>query len=142
MAKEKASTRTILIEVKGGKVRRLVIPDYCHLTFGPVAIGAKQFNGESPNVLRVYGDAKRTNLLAVYRDVLSFHDEEVQLTERIIKAKTKRYRDDRANGGREYTAEVRRTVWRDPFSDDADDDDDDLTDDVLALPWAGEEVPS
>lgn len=137
-ARPDSGKRTLLLECSGGVVRKIRVDEDWIVTFGPIAVGeSRRSQGESPNVLRVYSDAGRKNLKACHRDVISFHDEQVEVSERVIKTKSKTVKDERGPRGSSYTAEVRRTVWRDPFSDeyeDDEDDDNDMTNDLLALP--------
>lgn len=137
MAKAKTAEpeiRTLLVTMKNGNIRKIDIPADWIVSYGPVAVGARNNHGDSPNVLRIYSDVGRKNLKAVFKDVVSFVDESISILERVTKTKKKAFNKKAGNGNQSYTAEVRRTFWRDPFADTEDDNnEDDLTEDVLAL---------
>ena len=109
-------TRTLLVETKTG-LRKLEIPEGWIFTYGPVTVGGRN-DGNSPNVLRLYEDSTKKNLLAVYRDVISISDTRVQLTERKVKKKTHIYSNQGPNKDQQYVAEVRKTDWVNPFADE------------------------
>lgn len=139
-------TRTLIVNSKGGEVRRIVIPKDWTLTYGPVVVGASRqdHGGQSPNVLRIYSDAGKKNLMAVFRNVEDLMDEAVELRVKVTKAKTKSFVREEANGQQVYNAVIKKTTWRDPNADvEEDDGGDDLPETILSLPTAaeGEEGP-
>lgn len=126
--------KTLILEIKGGKERRMTIPADWVITFGPVAVGAR-FNGDdSVNCLRLYSDVKKTQLKAVFRNVVSFFEEGIEIREKVVRKKRKTFTRNEKNGAQSYQAEVRQTTWRDPFSDEEDEGTEfDLSDDALQL---------
>jgi hypothetical protein len=131
------TNRVLLAEIRGGSLRKIVIPDDWCITFGPVAVGvARQPNQESPNVLRIYADKKRDNLMAVYRDIVSVSDERIEITERKVHKKQKIFSKKGGNGQQSYAAEIRKTVWSNPFADEPEADEQDFDEDILTLPMS------
>lgn len=87
---EQANTKTLVLEMTKGAERRLTIPADWAVTFGPVAIGAKShYTDGSSNVLRLYEDASRKKLKAVFKDVRSFFEEGIETVERKVESKEK-----------------------------------------------------
>ncbi|MEB3212683.1 MAG: hypothetical protein VKL39_15090 [Leptolyngbyaceae bacterium] len=126
--------KTLIVELKDGKDRKITIPDDWIITFGPVAIGARS-SDDSSHVLRLYGDSGKKQLKAVFRNVRSFHEEGIQIFEKVVRKKNKTFRKEGANGGQTYSAEVRQTTWRNPFEDDPEVSDDfDVSENALSLP--------
>lgn len=127
-------TKTLHIEMTKGNDRKITIPSDWTITFGPVAIGARNL-GESPNVLRLYADAGKKHLKAVFRGVAAFHEEGIEIAEKVVRTKKRTFKRGEKNGEQTYAAEVRQTSWRNPFADDDDEGSEfDLDEDALQLP--------
>lgn len=121
---EQANTKTLVLEMTKGAERRLTIPADWAVTFGPVAIGAKYHHADgSANVLRLYEDASRKKLKAVFKDVRSFFEEGIEIVERKVETKQKTYQKmNEATGKMEaYQAKVERKTWVNPYEEDEDD---------------------
>ena len=127
-------TRTIFVEVKSGTLRRIEIPEDWHISFGPVAVGVSRNGVESPNVLRIYADVQRKNLVAVYRDVISISDARVKVTDKKVHKREKKFIKKGGNGEQVCAAEIRKTVWSDPFADEPDAEEQDFDEGILELP--------
>lgn len=128
-------TRTLYAELNGGNMRKIEIPSDWVVTFGPIAVGVGRNGQESPNVLRIYSDTKRTDLVAVYRDVKAVSDERVKVTEKTVKKKQKVFQKNGPNGNQQWAAEIRKTEWKNPFADEPEaDDEDDFGETFLAIP--------
>lgn len=123
------ATRTLMLETKTG-LRKLDMPEGWIFTYGPVTIGGRN-DGNSPNVLRLYEDSTKKNLLAVYRDVISVSDTRVQITERKVQKKSHVYSNQGPNKDQQYVAEVRKTSWVNPFADEPEAE---VGEDFLQLP--------
>lgn len=134
-------TKTLIIELNAGKMRKMIIPSEWVITFGPVGVGARSHNGDSTNVLRLYADAGKKQLKGVFRNVVAFHEEGIEILEKVVRKKNKTFRRQEKNGEQTYAAEVRQTSWRDPFSDEDDsaDAEFDLSEDALAITNANED---
>lgn len=129
------ATRTLMAETKSGSLRKIIIPANWTISFGPIAVGVARNGQESPNVLRIYADAGRKDLQAVYRDIVSVSDERVQITERKTVKRQKTFTKKGSNGEQVYAAELRKTVWSDPFADEPSaEESDDFDENVLKLP--------
>lgn len=123
------ATRTLMLETKTG-LRKLDMPEGWIFTYGPVTIGGRN-DGNSPNVLRLYEDSTKKNLLAVYRDVISVSDTRVQITERKVQKKSHVYSNQGPNKDQQYVAEVRKTSWVNPFANEPEAE---VGEDFLQLP--------
>lgn len=133
-----AETKTLILELRGEKDRKLVIPADWTITFGPIGVGVR--GGEdSAHVLRLYSDAGKKNLKAVFRNIVAFHEEGITILEKVVRRKNKVFKKAGAHGDQVYSAEVRRTAWTNPYAEEVEtpDDDFEVTEAALALP-AGE----
>jgi hypothetical protein len=120
-------TKTLVLEMSKGPERRLTIPADWVITFGPVAIGQKYSPHDgSANVLRLYEDASKKQLKAVFKDVRAFFEEGIQIVERRTATKKKTYNQFNEQTGKmeAYQAEVKRKTWVDPYADDEENNDD------------------
>lgn len=127
-------TRTLYAEIHGGNMRKITIPVSWVITFGPIGVGQRRDGSESPNVLRIYSDARRTDLVAVYRDIKTVSDERVIVTERTTKKKQKVFNKAGPKGNQSFAAEARKTEWVNPFADEPEADDSGFDEQFLALP--------
>lgn len=130
---ESGATRTLYAELNGGNMRKITIPSSWVITFGPIGVGVARNGQDSPNVLRIYSDAKRSDLVAVYRDIKAVSDERVIVTEKTTRKKKKVFNKAGPKGDQSFAAEVRSTKWVNPFADEPETDDD-FDETMLALP--------
>jgi hypothetical protein len=115
---EQRATRTLIVHCKGDTLRKIEVPVAYAVTYGPIAVGARNISGESPNVLRIYTDSKKSSLMAVFRDVVSFYDDQVLITERRTKTESRTVEKQGNSSGRTVVAQVRQTKWVDPLAED------------------------
>jgi len=130
--------RTLFVEVKEG-LRKITIPADWTISFGPLAVGLKSNGMESPNVLRIYADKKRADLVAVYRDVISVSDERVIVSQKKTTKKQKVFHKRGGNGEQSFAAEIRKTSWTNPYADEPEAEDGDFDESILKLPAGFEE---
>ena len=130
-------TKTLILEMQGNQSRKVIIPEDWTITFGPIGVGVRS-DGNSTHVLRLYEDAGKKKLKAVFRNIIAFHEEGIQILEKCVRKKNKTFKKQGSNGEQTYAAEVRQTTWKDPYSDETDHDADDFEvgEDALALPHA------
>lgn len=128
-------TKTLILEMNGNKDRKLVIPANWTITFGPIGVGVRS-GGDSVHVLRLYEDAGKTKLKAVFRNIVAFHEEGITILEKVVRKKNKTFRKAGNNGDQVYAAEVRRTTWTNPYDEDPEtpEDDFEVNEDALMLP--------
>lgn len=124
--------KTLIVEIQNGKDRKITIPADWTITFGPIGVGARN-HGESTNVLRFYADASKKQLKAVFRNVICFHEEGIQIREKVVRKKNKTFKRQEKNGEQSYQAEVRQTTWRDPYGDEDEANDFDLSEEALKI---------
>ena len=130
------STKTLILEMNGSKDRKLIIPAEWTITFGPIGVGSRH-DGNSTHVLRLYEDAGKKHLKAVFRNIVAFHEEGITILEKVVRKKNKTFKKAGSNGDQTYSAEVRRTAWFDPYADEPETDDDfEVNEDALLLPSA------
>lgn len=130
-------TKTLILELNNQKDRKVVIPNDWTITFGPIGVGARH-DGNSTHVLRLYEDASKKKLKAVFRNVVAFHEEGIEILEKVVRKKNKTFRKKGTNGDQTYSAEVRQTTWTNPYDDEPQvpEDDFEVSEDALALPSA------
>lgn len=129
-------TKTLILEMQGNKDRKVVVPADWTITFGPIGVGSRSGDGNSAHVLRLYSDAGKTKLKAVFRNIVAFHEEGIIILEKVVRKKAKTFKKAGANGDQHYSAEVRQTSWTNPYADDpeAEADDFEVGEDALLLP--------
>lgn len=129
------TTKTLLVQLQDGKDRKIVIPEDWVITFGPIGVGSRH-DGNSTHVLRLYADAGKKHLKAVFRNVVAFHEEGIEILEKVTRRRNKTFKKRGQRGEQTYAAEVRQTSWEDPFADepDAEANDFEVSEDALSLP--------
>lgn len=118
-------TKTLVLEMNGSKDRRVIIPEDWTITFGPIGVGARN-DGNSAHVLRLYEDAGKKKLKAVFRNIVAFHEEGIEILEKVVRKKNKTFRKHGTNGDQTYSAEVRQTKWVNPYEDEPETPEDDF----------------
>lgn len=128
-------TKTLILEMNNKSDRKIVIPADWTITFGPIGVGARN-DGNSAHVLRLYEDAGKKKLKAVFRNIVAFHEEGIEILEKVIRKKNKTFRKAGTNGEQTYSAEVRQTSWTNPYDDEPTDPSDDfeVSEEALQLP--------
>lgn len=123
MKKVNDSTKTYLLHLANGNLRRVTVPASWKITFGPT-VPFERKPGYSADMgkwaLRFYEGAKE-NLRAIFTDVVSFHDEGIDIKERVTRVQRKATLKKTPNGMKDVLVEARVTEWRSPTDDDADD---------------------
>jgi len=118
--------KTYILECKGGKQRKLVVPEEWKVTFGPLIPGER--HGQGTLALRFYEGKDKQR--AIFTDVQSFRDAAIPLLEKVTKTQSKRHKKNTPEGMKDFVVEARVTEWRDP-----DDPQDSAPhDEFLALP--------
>ena len=135
-------TKTLILEMNGNKDRKLVIPEDWTITFGPIGVGVRN-DGNSTHVLRLYEDAGKKKLKGVFRNIIAFHEEGIEIMEKVVRKKNKTFRKKGSKGEQTYSAEVRQTTWVNPYDDEPDtpDDDFEVNEDALSLPASSHTEP-
>ena len=119
---QRKDEKTYLLELSGNRLRRVTVPSHWRLTFGPTTPYEKKENrgGGESWALRFY-DGK--NLIAIFTDVRSFHDESIQIMERVTKVQRKATQRATPKGMKDVLVEARVTEWVKPGAEDAEDGD-------------------
>ncbi len=123
MAKKPAGTmgtKTFILELKNGNVRKIEIPSNWKMTFGQlVPHTLRETHGASSQVaLRLYEGSKE-NLRAVMTDVVAIRDASMVISERRTTVERKAAQKQTAHGMKDVVVEARVTEWVNP--DDGDD---------------------
>lgn len=118
MATKKTDTgdKTYLMDLSGGRMRRITVPASWKVTFGPLVpkpSGDDRYQNKT-FALRFYEG--RDQQRAIFTDVLSFRDESLKVEERVTKTKQQVVHKDAPSGRREMVVEARVTEWRDPLA--------------------------
>lgn len=116
--------KTYLLETKNGGQRRLTVPSSWKVTFGPTVPferkGAGGYRGDEGTwALRLY--EKGDKLRAIFTDVKSFRDMDIQVQEKRITTKRQTVEKADRHGGKNVVAEARIEEWVDPDSPESDD---------------------
>lgn len=128
-------TKTLVLEMNGNKDRKVVIPHDWTITFGPIGVGARHDGQNSTHVLRLYEDAGKKKLKAVFRNIVAFHEEGIQILEKVVRKKNKTFRKAGSKGEQTYSAEVRQTTWSNPYEDEPEvpEDEFEVSEDALQI---------
>lgn len=116
MAVKKKTTKekelkVYLLEFKGGTKKRITIPADYKVTFGPLVPGSKSHNGHDSLCLRIYETKEKQR--AVFTNVMSFRDQSIPVSERIVHTKNERATRQTADGAQDFTVQAQYTEWRD-----------------------------
>lgn len=113
--KPSTETKTFILELKDGNVRKLTIPASYKLTFGQlVPHTLRDTNGRTSQVaLRIYEGSKE-NLRAVMTDVVAIRDASIEVTERRTTIQRQAAQKQTAHGMKDVVVEARVTEWINP----------------------------
>lgn len=106
-------TKTYILELKGGNLRKVTVPASWKVTFGPLIPGDK--GGHGTLALRFY--ESKENQRAIFTDVKSFRADDIPVQERITKTKNQRIRKSTPEGDKFVDVEARVSEWRNPDDD-------------------------
>lgn len=109
-------TRTYVLELKNGEIRKMTFPANWKLTFGNVLPyqGKDQKNSVEHRIaLRIYGDSKE-DLRGVMMDVVAFRDASIGVMERRTSVQRKGAQVQTEHGKKDVVYEARMTEWIDP----------------------------
>lgn len=124
-------TKTYILELKGGKQRKLEVPEDWKVTFGPLIPGERGGNGTL--ALRFYEGKDKQR--AIFTDVQSFRDASIPILEKVTRTQSKRHTKNTPEGAKDFIVEARMTEWRDPDSPE----DTMPHDEFLALPGSDDD---
>lgn len=113
------ATKTYILELKSGDLRKITIPASWKMTFGNVVPyeGKNGRTGEYRVALRLYEGSKE-NLRAVMTDVVSIRDAEIELSERRTSVQRKGAQMKTEHGVKDVVYEARMTEWVNPDKED------------------------
>ena len=119
MAKKKAATgtKTYILTLKGGNVRKITIPDTWKLTFGNLVPYEVRGSGGAQVALRLYEGTKE-NLRAVFTDVIAIRDASIEIVEKRTTVQRKASQRHTGQGMKDVVVEARMTEWVDPDADE------------------------
>lgn len=107
-----AETKTYILELKGGRQRKIEIPADWKVTFGPIAPGSRAHNGADAMALRIYESKEQQR--AIFTDVVSFREAGIPILEKTVKVKQQRGTRSTKSGSKDVMLEARVTEWTDP----------------------------
>jgi hypothetical protein len=121
MATKKANpeTKTFILGLKGGHIRKITIPATWKLTFGsvvPFGPGPRH-GGEGGVALRLY-EGNKENLRAVMTDVVSVRDASIQMMEKRTSTQRKAAQKQTPHGMKDVVVEARVTEWVNPDAEE------------------------
>jgi hypothetical protein len=110
-------TKTYLMEIRGGTLRRVTVPASWKVTFGPLVPSEIRHGDVRTFALRFY-ESKEEQQRAVFTDVIAFRDVSLPIEERVSKIKQKMVHKNAPGGRREMMVEARITERRNPDAPD------------------------
>ena len=115
-------TKTFILELKNGNVRKITIPATWKMTFGQlVPHTLRDTHGATSQVaLRLYEGSKE-NLRAVMTDVVAIRDDSMVISEKRTTVQRKAAQKQTSQGMKDVVVEARVTEWINPDADAADD---------------------
>jgi hypothetical protein len=112
--KNSDAMKTYLMDLSGGRMRRITVPASWKVTFGPLIPNDKYGNERGKYCLRFYESKDQQR--AIFTDVVAFRDASLAIEERVTKTKQQTIHKDGPTGRREAVVEARVTEWRNPDS--------------------------
>jgi hypothetical protein len=126
MSKESNTKKTLFVTFQNGGQKKIIIPEGCKITFGPLCPGTKgEHNGNHATALRVYqGSATGANAMqiACFVKVESFYEtDSVECVSKNTKkaSKAQTVMEDGVAKQRHVTVEV--SEWKNELEEDDDD---------------------
>lgn len=114
-------TKTYIMDLNNGTVRKVTVPANWKLTFGPTipysGKGSTSIHGGG-TALRFY-EGNKENLRAAFTDVRAFRDADMPVQERRTQIQKKTIQKDAHGGTKNVEVEARITEWVNP--DDVED---------------------
>lgn len=124
VAEKIEKTKTYIMRLTNGEVRKVTVPETWRVTFGATIPYAKgdQYGRtaalEKGYSVRIYSDAKKTNLEAVFGDVRDFRKADIAVEERVTERQSKTiYEDVPGQGRKGYEVEACVSRWCDPLQE-------------------------
>lgn len=142
MTKKTDGTKTYILDLNNGNMRRVEVPASWKLTFGPT-IPYTGKNGMVPvsqggTALRFY-EGNKENLRAVFTDVRAFRDSSVPVMEKRTETQKKVIKKASAGGMHDVHVEARVTEWVNPDDETGAGSNDKAHPYLLAMENSGEE---
>lgn len=118
MRRAATDTKTFILELKNGNIRKITIPSNWKLTFGQlIPHTLRETNGATSQVaLRIYEGSKE-NLRAVMTDVVAIRDASFAVMEKRTTVQRKAAQRQTAHGAKDVVVEARVTEWVNPDAD-------------------------
>lgn len=136
MAKE--ATKTYVLELNNGNLRKVTVPATWKLTFGPTIPYAGKGSGVSNGTaLRFYEGSSKENLRAAFTDVRAFRDASIEVQERRTETKSQVVAQNGPGGMSNAIVEARITQWVDP-----DDETPGERNETAAAPYLAQLLPA
>lgn len=123
----KEETKTFVMGLTGGRLRRITVPASWKVTFGPCVPGGNKqgyTNGSDKFGMSLRFYEGKDHQRAVFTDVIWFRDASLKVEERVTKTKQKVIDKETPSGRKGMVVEARITEWRDPEAPDDETDQD------------------
>ncbi len=109
-------TKTYILELKGGNVRRVTVPASWKLTFGQLVPYTER--GNSHGVALRFYEGSKENLRAVMTDVISIRDASIEIIEKRTTVQRKAAQKQSGQGMKDVVIEARMTEWVNPDAEE------------------------
>src|SRR5690349_1767028 len=104
---KKTGMKTYILELIGGNLRRITVPDTWKLTFGPTVPYSGKGSSVSDKVCLRFYEGSKDNLRAVFTDVRAFRDADMEIMERRTEVKRQVVQKASAGGMKNVEVEAR-----------------------------------
>lgn len=102
-----------ILEMVGGKQKRITIPESWKVSFGPLVPGTRQVgDGAGGATFRVYESKEKQR--ACFVGVREFREASIPIEERIVKTKTQTIHAQTPEGMRDFVVSANVAEWRNP----------------------------
>lgn len=111
-----AGTKTYILELKNGNVRKVTVPAHWKLTFGQLVPYTER--GHSHGVALRFYEGNKENLRAVMTDVAAIRDDSISIIEKRTTVQRKAAQKQTGQGSKDVVIEARVTEWVNPDAEE------------------------
>lgn len=118
ISEETIGTKTYILDLKSGRIRKVTVPANWKLTFGLTAPYSNKGAAYNEGLALRFYEGTKDNLRMVFTDVKAFRDASITIAERITQTQRKVVQRHEKGGSKDVVVEARVTEWMNP--DEAD----------------------
>jgi hypothetical protein len=114
MSKKTDGTKTYLLTLQNGDLRKVTVPTAWKMTFGLTAPYAAKGAGYNHGLALRFYEGSEKNLRAVFTDVTAVRDESIAILEKRTETQRKVVTRHTPQGAKDVVVEARVTEWLNP----------------------------